>query len=169
MSETPAKADVKKSSSGNMSLQKKSAARMAAVQCLYTRLMSDVPLTPARQLSALKKRLANNVGEQKLIIGRAVEPNYGMVEAILGGMDDFGADIDSRIDSVLNASWTRERMSPVLISILQAGVFELFFYKSAQSKIIIDEYCQVTARFFGEAEVNFVHGALSSLVQRFHG
>jgi transcription antitermination factor NusB len=153
----------------NPSLQKKSAARVAAVQCIYTRLMSDIMPTADRQMAALKKRLANNITEQKLVIGRALEPNYTLVEAILRGTLEHLTDIDARIDSVLSAEWKRERMSPVLIAVLQAAVFELFFHKDAAAKMIIDEYCQVTSRFFDEAEINFIHGALANLVQKIHG
>ena len=43
----------------NPSLQKKTAARIAAVQCVYERLISDEPPAPEQQVADLKKRLAN--------------------------------------------------------------------------------------------------------------
>ena len=152
----------------NPSLQKKSAARIAAVQCVYERLMSDIAPTPARQVARLKKRLANNNAEQKLLIGMVVEPNYPLVSAILDGTVEFQTDIDKRIDSNLSKEWTRERMSPILIAVLQCAVFELFFYKENKHKVIIDEYTRLTSRFFAEAEVNFVHGLLHTLHTEFH-
>lgn len=155
-------------SNTNPSLQKKSAARMAAVQCLYTRQMTDISLAPARQLAALKKRLANNAEEQKLVIGTAIEPSYPLLEAILQGTLEWLPDIEARLDSALSKEWKRERVSPILIAILQCAIFELFFHKDAAPKIIIDEYTKLTGRFFAEAEVNFVHGALSGLHKKFH-
>lgn len=152
----------------NPSLQKKSAARIAAVQCVYERLISDDPPTPAQQISNLKARLANNTDEQKLTLGVMLEPNYPLVSAILSGTIEWKNDIDKRIDGTLSKEWTRERMSPILIAILQCAIFELFFYKDTKHKILIDEYTSLTSRFFAEAEVNFVNGVLKNLHSQFH-
>lgn len=152
----------------NRSLQKKNAARIAAVQCVYERLISDEPPTPEQQVADLKKRLANNTGEQKLTLGIMQEPNYPLVSAILAGTLQWQTDIDKRIGGILSKEWTRERMSPVLIAILQCGIFELFFYKATAHKILIDEYSRLTSRFFTDSEVNFINGSLKNLHLQFH-
>ena len=158
-------AEAKKS---NLSLQKKSAARIAAVQCVYERIVSKAPLAPEQQVADLKKQLANNTGEQKLILGSSIEPNYPLLKAILEGTLEWQKDIDKRIDGALSKEWTRERMSPILIAILQCAIFELFFYKDTKHKILIDEYTNLTSRFFAEAEINFVNGVLKNLHTKFH-
>jgi len=147
----------------NPSLQKKTAARMAAVQCLYNNALNEETVSPAERIEALKARLKNNRDEQKLLAGIAVEPNYKLVETILSGIEKFSADINKRVDSALSAEWKRERMSPLLIAILECATFELFFDKDVNPKIIIDEYTRLTRSFFADSEVNFVHGALSKL------
>jgi transcription antitermination protein NusB len=152
----------------NPSLQKKSAARVAAVQCVYERIISKDSRIPEQQVAALKKQLANNTGEQKLLLGAALEPNYPLVSAILEGTRQWQKDIDKRIDSALSKEWTRDRMSPILIAILECAVFELFFYKDTKHKILIDEYTNLTSRFFAEAEINFVNGVLKNLHAKFH-
>jgi len=154
----------------NPSLQKKSAARVAAVQCVYARVASDVPLAPAKQIAELKARLKDNKTEQKLTLGLPLEPNYPLASDIVAGTLEFEAQIDERINANLSAEWKRERMSQVLLAILQCALFELFFYKETpKHKIVIDEYTRLTARFFGDAEVNFVHGILQKLHAEFHG
>ncbi len=152
----------------NPSLQKKSAARMAAVQDLYRLSMTGETPDAERQVAALKKQLADNRSEQKMLVGSTVEPNYALMEAILQGVGEYQAQIDSRLDSALTKDWKRERMSPLLIAILQCAIFELFFHKDAAPKIIIDEYTRLTRSFFGDGEVNFVHGALAGLSQKYH-
>jgi transcription antitermination factor NusB len=147
----------------NPSLQKKSAARMAAAQCVYARMVSENPPSPAKQIMELKERLKDNKAEQKLTLGLPLEPNYPLVTAIVEGTLEFSEDIDIRLNRSLNAQWSRERMSHLLIAILQCAIFELFFYKEAKSKIIIDEYTRLSARFFSDAEVDFVHGVLQKL------
>lgn len=152
----------------NLSLQKKSAARIAAVQCVYERIISKDSRSPEQQVSTLKKQLANNAVEQKLLLNVALEPNYPLVSAILEGTRQWQNDIDKRIDSALSKEWTCERMSPILIAILECAIFELFFYKDTKHKILIDEYTNLTSRFFSEAEINFVNGVLKNLHAKFH-
>lgn len=152
----------------NPSLQKRTAARMAAVQCLYTLAMSGETFSPAQQVQYLKKQLGNNRDEQKLRVGAAVEPNYKLVETLLAGVEQWEGVIETRMQEVINGAWKRERMSPLLTSILQCAIFEMFFDKDLSPKIIIDEYTRLTRSFFGDGEVDFVHGALSRLA-RTHG
>jgi N utilization substance protein B len=151
----------------NASLQKKTAARMSAVQSLYKFAMSGETLTPAKQVLMLKKQLANNKSEQKIQVGSAIEPNYKLVEMLLGGVEEWAPKIDSRMQEVLSEQWKRERMSPVLVAILQCGIFEMFFAKDIAPKIVIDEYSRLTRNFFEEPEVNFVHAALSKLARKY--
>lgn len=152
----------------NISLQKKSAARLAAAQSLYTTAIAGEKQTPAQAVAALKKQLADNRQEQKLLFGQPIEPNYTLAEQILSGVETLKDDIDTQIDGVLSGNWKRERMSPLLIAILQCAVFELFYGKEIKPKIVVDEYTRMSRHFFEDAEVNFVHGALSKLAEH-HG
>lgn len=136
---------------------------MAAVQCVYEGLIADAPIAPAKQIEDLKTRIKNNKEEQKLTLGEAIEPNYSLLKDIIEGVAKFCEEIDQRITPNLSADWKRERMSKLLIAILQCATFELFFYKEGKEKIIIDEYTRLTDRFFDQAEVNFVHGILKKL------
>ena len=151
----------------NASLRQKSAARMAAVQCLYTLAVGGESLSPAQQVQILKKQLVNNKTEQKLQVGESIEPNYKLVETILDGIEKRGVEINVRLNNTLNDSWKRERMSPLLLAILQCGIFELFFDKEVNQKIVIDEYTRLTRHFFADAEVDFVHAALSKLARQY--
>jgi N utilization substance protein B len=157
----------KKPQGANPSLQKKTAARMAAVQGLYTMAVTDEKRTPAQIVAALKERLANNREEQKLVVGVPLEPNYKLVEELLEGTQKWHDDIDTRLESSLSADWKRDRVSPLIIAILQCAIFEMFFAKEIAAKIVIDEYTRLTRSFFADAEVNFMHGALSKLARTY--
>jgi transcription antitermination protein NusB len=152
-------------STQNPSLQKKSAARMAAVQCLYTLAVGDKKITPEKQVAALRAQLSGNTSEQKLQVGVPLEPNYKLLESILEGVEQWRGDIDERIKGALSKEWTMERMSPLMVAILQCAVFEMIFGKEIGAKVVIDEYSRLTRSFFTDTEVNFVHGALSTLAQ----
>jgi len=155
------------SNAKNLSLQKKSASRVAAVQCLYKLAINKEALDPAKQVSALRVQLFRNPEEQKATIGAAVEPNYALYEAILDALKTYRKDIDKMINSVLSKEWKRDRMSPVLIAILQCATAELFFAKETPLKVVQDEYSRLTRSFFGEKEVKFVFAALAALAESY--
>lgn len=151
----------------NPSLQKKSAARTAAVQCLYMAAITGETSAPSHHVTVLKKQLSDNRDEQKLRAGVPLEPNYALLETLLSGVESERGEIDTRIDGCLSGEWKRERMSPLLIAILQCAVFEMCFGKEIAPKIIIDEYTRLTRSFFADTEVNFVHGALNKIAQQY--
>jgi N utilization substance protein B len=151
----------------NLSLQKKSAARLVAVQCLYQMAVEGKQRSAEACVAAAKKQLSGNKAEQKQIIGSAIEPNYPLLSALLSGVEEWKEKITQRVDSALSKDWKRERMSPVLLAILECATFELFFHKDGKPNVIIDEYTRLTRRFFDDAEVDFVYGALSGLVKKY--
>lgn len=151
----------------NPSLQKKTAARTIAVQNLYQQAMLPEGTTTAQQIANLKGQLKNNKDEQKLRSGVSMEPDYTLLAAILNGIAEYETAVNERVDMCRHEDWTRERMSKLLLAILQAAIFELFFYKDAKANIIIDEYTRLTRSFLGDKEVDYVYGALNQLVQKF--
>jgi N utilization substance protein B len=155
------------SDSPNPSLQRKTAARLAAVQCLYQSSVSGKAASASSQVEDLKAKLKDNREEQKLLVGSTLEPNYPLVETILAGVEERREEIDQRLDGALGETWTRQRTGPLLIAILQCGIFELFFGKEIKPTIIIDEYTRLTRRFFSDAEVDFVHATLNTLVKAY--
>ncbi len=144
----------------NISLQKKSAARIAAVQCLYLQAMVGEAQSPQEQVAMLKKQLSGDRDEQKLLVGQPIEPDYTMLERLLSGVALHRDDMDAQIDASLSKGWTRARMSPLLLGILQSAIFELMYDKGLKPAVVTDEYTRLTRNFFGEEEAGFVHGVL---------
>ncbi|MFO0389377.1 MAG: transcription antitermination factor NusB [Alphaproteobacteria bacterium] len=147
----------------NPSLQKKSAARMAVVQALYQRAITGDASDAAKETASLKEQLSGNRSEQRLMVGVPLEPNYPLFEALLSGVNERMDEVNTRLDEVLTSDWKRERMSHLLVALLQCGIYEMFFHKEIKSNIVIDEYTRMARSFFSDKEVDFVHGALSTL------
>lgn len=143
----------------NPSLQRKSAARIAAVQCLYLQAMVG-PQLPFEQVAMLRKQLKDDPKEQKLLVGMAVEPDYKMLERLLSGVAELRDDLAAHIDAALSKDWTRARMSPLLIAILECGLFEMLYDKGLAAAVVTDEYTRLARSFFAEDEAGFVHGVL---------
>lgn len=145
----------------NPSLRRKSAARMAAVQCLYRQAITGDTASADEQTSRLKKQLANNAEEQRLMVGSALEPDYAMLTRILDGVMRQKDDIHAAIDAQLSGGWSRERMSVLMVALLQCGVFEMLFDKDLGHPVVISEYTQLARHFFDAKDVDFVHAVLS--------
>jgi transcription antitermination protein NusB len=147
----------------NPSLRRKSAARMAAAQCLYRQAITGDTASADEQAARLKKQLTNNTEEQKLMVGMALEPDYSMLTRILKGVMREKADINIAIDAQLQGGWSRERMSVLMVALLQCGAFEMLFDKDLGHPVVISEYTQLARHFFDAKEVDFVHAVLSRL------
>jgi N utilization substance protein B len=152
----------------NPSLQKKSAARLAAVQCLYTQAMTGDKKPAVAQVADLKKQLKNNRNEQKLQVGIPMEPDYALLTRILDGVAEWEDAINERIDGALTGGWSRARMGKLLVAVLTCGIFELLFDKDLAAKIITDEYTRLARQLIADDEADFVHGVLSNLAAQ-HG
>lgn len=139
---------------------------MAAVQSVYRAAVAQEELAPKKQVASLQKQLENNKEEQKLL-GLSGEPNYALLQTILEGVQTNTDEIELRLSGALSEGWSRARLSPLMAALLQCGIYELFFYKDLKPKIVIDEYTKIARSFFSEAEVNFVHGALSTLAAQY--
>ena len=151
----------------NPSLLKKSAARMVAVQLIYQAAMLGEALTPDAAVKRMKAQLKDNTGEQKLLTGSATEPDYPLLSKLLAGVIEWGGEIEKRLGETLNTKWKKERMSKLLVAILECAIFEMFFFKEVKRGVIIDEYTRLARHFFEEDEVNFVYAALTSLAKKY--
>lgn len=145
----------------NPSLRRKSAARMAVVQCLYRQAITGDTTASDVQVERLKKQLANNKDEQKMLVGGPIEPDYTMLARLLEGCMRCKADVNAAIDAQLAGGWSRERMSVLMVALLQCSVFEMLYDKDLGHPIVVNEYTQLARHFFDQKDVDFVHAVLS--------
>lgn len=151
----------------NASLQKKTAARMVAAQYLYQQSITGEVQNIGRHIAALKVQLGGNLDEQKLQIGMAAEPHYPLLEALVSGISDREEEVNGTLDDALSKGWKRDRMSPLLVALLQCGVYEMAYYKDIKPRIVVDEYTKLSRCFFDEKEVSFVHALLANLAKKY--
>jgi transcription termination factor NusB len=121
----------------NLSLKQKSAARLAAVQCLY-RLRMDDSLQPAALLADVAGTVDDHrEGDKEIISGD--EPDLAYLKKLLNGV------------------------YPLLVALVQMGMYELKHIANLKPAVVIDEYTTLTRGFFEEDEASFVHGILYKL------
>lgn len=142
-----------------MSLDKRSAARLAVVQALY-------------QMDVARKGVNEIFAEfEAHWIGREIEGvQYKPAELeffrdVVRGVLEHQAGIDRRIDAALQGSWPLTRIEAIMRAILRAGAYELEKRPDVPARAAIKEYVDVTGAFFGPAEAGMVNAVLDRIAR----
>ncbi len=139
--------------------ERRSAARLAAVQALY-------------QMDLAGKGLKEVFVEfERHWLGREIEGDqYKPAEAalfrsILEGVLANQRTLDPRIDDILHHTWPLKRIEAVMRAALRAGAYELVFSREVPPKVVISEYVDITRAFFDRDETNMVNAVLDRLAR----
>jgi N utilization substance protein B len=142
-----------------MSLDKRSAARLAVVQALY-------------QMEVAGKGLNEIFAEfESHWIGREIEGvQYKPAETrffrdVLQGVLADQVAIDRQIDRVLSGGWPLARIEAVMRATLRAGAYELRARKDVPARAAIKEYVDVAGAFFGATESGMVNAVLDRIAR----
>ncbi|HEY4775790.1 MAG TPA: transcription antitermination factor NusB [Xanthobacteraceae bacterium] len=152
MTRAPAKDDRK--------ANRRSAARLAAVQALY---QMDIAST------GLNEILAQFEGHW---IGREVEgEQYLPAEAaffrdLVGGVIAEQRRLDPLIDQALAAGWPLRRVEAILRAVLRAGAYELDRRHDVPARVVISEYVDVAHAFLDREETGMVNAVLDQLARQ---
>ena len=135
-----------------LSIISKSAARIAAVQIFYNKIISNKSIKEVYQdyKSSFKCELENDFKINSL--------NEEFLDLLLLG---FNNNIDKKIEKLLSRDWKLNRISAVNKSILFAGIIELNIKNDLTDNIIISEYIEIAEQMGGE--VKFINKILDKI------
>ena len=135
-----------------LSIISKSAARIAAVQIFYNKIISNKSIKEVYQdyKSSFKCELENDFKINSL--------NEEFLDSLLLG---FNNNIDKEIEKLLARDWKLNRISAVNKSILFAGIIELNIQNDLTDNIIISEYVEIAEQMGGE--VKFINKILDKI------
>jgi transcription antitermination protein NusB len=143
-----------------MAAEKRSAARLAAVQALY-------------QMEVAGKGLNDILAEfETFWIGREVEgeqykpAEIAFFRAILAGVVENQFAIDRAVDQTLAEGWPLRRIEALMRAILRAGAFELMRRNDIPARVAIKEYVDVAGAFFDREEAGMVNAVLDALARK---
>jgi N utilization substance protein B len=139
---------------------RRSAARLAAVQCLYEMAVADRPAA-----DIVGEFIQFRIG-QEVDGARFVPADVTLLTAIVRGAAAEAADIASLIDGAIRAPLERDRLELLLKSILSAGVWELRRNLEIPAPIIISEYVSIAVAFYGGPEPGLINGVLDRVARR---
>jgi N utilization substance protein B len=139
--------------------ERRAAARLAAAQALYEMEVAD-------------KGLADILAEfEAHWIGREVEgEQYHQAELaffrdIVSGVLNDQVAIDRGLDEALAKSWPLKRIEAVMRAILRAAFYELKGRPDVPARVVVAEYVDVAAAFFGAEESGMINAVLDALAR----
>lgn len=135
-----------------LSIISKSAARIAAVQIFYNKIISNKSIKEVYQdyKFSFKCELENDFKINSL--------NEEFLDLLLLG---FNNNIDKKIEKFLSRDWKLNRISAVNKSILFAGIIELNIKNDLTDNIIISEYLEIAEQMGGD--VKFINKILDKI------
>ena len=137
----------------------RSAARLAAVQALY-----QMDLTGKGLPDILAEFEAYWIGGE--IEGDRYKPaELAFFRDILKGVLADQVPIDRAINDSLVAGWPLTRIDSVMRATLRGGTYELKKRRDIPARVVIKEYVDVGAAFFGREESGMINAVLDGLAR----
>lgn len=137
--------------------EKRSAARLAAVQALY-----EMEISGKGVAEAVAEFESHWMGRE--VDGLTFHPAEAeFFRAILQGVVQDQVGIDQKVDAALAKGWPLRRVEAVLRAVLRAGAFELMRRRDVPAKVVISEYVDLTRDFYEGEEAGLVNAVLDSL------
>lgn len=140
----------------NPNAARRSAARLAAVQALYS--MEITGVTAEEALDEFRQRL----DEPR---GRMAAPDGDLVAFLVTGTTAETEPLDAVIGRSLARDWSVDRLEAVLRAILRAGAFEIKARPQTPARVAISEYVDVAHAFYAGPEPGLVNAVLDKVAR----
>ncbi|MDJ1156931.1 transcription antitermination factor NusB [Chelatococcus sp. SYSU_G07232] len=137
--------------------ERRSAARLAAVQALY-----EMDIAGKGVVEAVAEFEAHWIGQE--VEGVEFKPaEAAFFRDIVAGVVREQKLIDRRVDEALAKGWPLRRVEAVLRAALRAGAYELFFRKDVPARVVISEYVDVARAFYQDDEPGLLNAVLDTI------
>lgn len=147
-------------------VNRRSAARLAAVQALYQMQLGGATVEEAiAQFTAGRNTapVSDDDGGEVVL----PQPDPSLFGAIVRGVSVQRERLDRVIAGALTTDWTVERLQVLVRLILEAGVFELIERADVPPRVAINEYVNLAHAFFDGAEPGLVNGVLDGVAKSY--
>ncbi|WP_426957617.1 transcription antitermination factor NusB [Muricoccus radiodurans] len=140
-------------------------ARVAAVQALFqAEAGGESPEAVIDQF--VRHRIGTLGSDAGFEDGRVPQADVPLFGKIVRGVAKNAETIDATISAHLSASWSLDRLDPVLRALLRAAAAELWGGTDTPARVVINEYMDIAHGFFDGEEPRFANGVLDSLARR---
>ena len=139
--------------------QRRSAARLAAVQALY-----QIEMSGAAPDVVLGEFFDHRLQEE--VDGVRLDgADRRLLRELVAGIAKEAHALDDMLSAVLEADWPVERLEILLRLVLRAGAYELSERRDVPPRVVIAEYVDLADAFFGGKEPGLVNGVLDRLAR----
>lgn len=135
----------------------RSAARLAAVQALYS-----MEITGVTAEQAINESREREDDESPI---RLAAPDGELMTLLVRGATAEGELLDEMITQALSRDWTVDRLESVLRAILRAGAFELKARPQTPARVVITEFVDVAHAFYAGPEPKMVNAVLDKIAR----
>ena len=140
--------------------QRRSTARLAAVQALYQMELSDSPTEDVID-EFLTLRIGREIeGEQY------VDADRGHFKWLVRSVTERVTEIDECVGGALDAGWTIGRLGALMRVLLRSATVELLARPDIPARVVMNEYVELAGAFFSRREPAFVNAALDGIARR---
>ena len=140
-----------------LSIRKKTAARICAVQVLYETSFC------LNNTDFIIKSYFENYLHTILLDLNIKNIDEDLFYSIIKGVDEKNLKIDEIITENLSEKWSLERLSKTEISVFRLAVYELCYEQMFSKKTVINEYISIFEAFGGNTD--FANGILENISQ----
>ncbi len=147
------------------SRERRSAARLAAVQALYAMEVAGAAGSE-RIVDDLARRRWSADGDAAEGAAPQVEPDEGWLRLLVDGVVAHQPRLDPEIEGALSQGWTLARLELLLQAILRAGAYELAERREVPIKVVITEYLEIAHAFYAGKEPSLINAVLDRLAPR---
>ena len=138
----------------------RSAARLAASQALYQMEVAEKGLT-----DILAEFEAHWIGRE--IEGDAYNPaEVAFFRDVVSGVLRDQTPIDRGLDEMLAKSWPLRRIEALMRAILRAAFYELRSRPDVPARVVVTEYVDIAAAFFGPEESGMINAVLDAAARQ---
>jgi len=85
-------------------------------------------------------------------------------ESLVNGVVEYRPVIDKKISEIAK-NWSLERMTPVDLSILRIGAYELLYRPEIPNPVVIDEAIEIAKRYGTKDSPSFINGLLDKIAK----
>ena len=136
---------------------RRSAARLAAVQALYQSEVGEVEIDGV--IAQFREHGA------VLDDAPALKFDGDLFAELAAGAAARRAELDESITAALAPGWTMDRLELLLRAVLRVGAYEMMARPSTPAKVVINEYIEIAHAFFDQGVPGLVNGVLDRLAR----
>ncbi|XVN43436.1 MAG: transcription antitermination factor NusB [Candidatus Rickettsia vulgarisii] len=144
----------------------KTIARIAAVQVIY----QYNPTDQDQDINSLKEQIIRFYQDERAAndSNKSIKVRFSIshFELLVKSVIEHLSEIDEIIEKHLSSEWKITNLPILLLALLRVAVCELQYFSNVPSKVVINEFTDITSDMLSEHEVAFVNSILDNIAKK---